>query len=157
MSTVTNTTILMDAMKTPSASSVQPCGTPAGTLRNNRGLGKFLLLSLVTLGLYSFFFYSGIGKDLNRIASPHDGKKTMPYLPAFLLGLVTFGIVPLIWFHRLSGRIGDEQQRRGLQKTMSAGTFWCWNILGLFIFIGPLVYISRLCKAMNALADRCSL
>ncbi len=74
------------------------------------------------------------------------------WLLALIVAPLTMGIGGLVWCHNISNRIGNEMKRRGLPHAISAGTFWGWNILGLFIGIGPLVYVYKLCKAMNTLA-----
>ena len=126
---------------------------PAGPLKTDRSLGMFILLNLVTLGIYSIVFYSKIGTDLNRIAGPHDGKKTMHFcLMFFLITPLTCGIGSLVWFHRMSGRVGAELIRRGYAGTFGSGTFWLWDVLGSLIVAGPLVYTHKLAEAMNILA-----
>ncbi len=125
---------------------------PVGQLKTNRGLLKTILLTLVTFGIYSIVFYSGIGEDLNSIASRYDGKKTMHYcLIVFLLTPITFGIAAIVWFHNMSNRIGSELQRRGINYSFSAGTFWGWGVLGSLIVVGPFVYMAKMCTAMNEL------
>lgn len=127
---------------------------PVGTLKTNRSLGKFILLSIVTLGIYSIIYYSGISTDINIIASRYDGKKTMHYcLMFFLLGPITLYIFGLVWFNNLSSRIGNELKRRGLNYDFGASDFWLWNVLGSLILVGPFIYIHKLSKAMNLLAQ----
>ena len=95
---------------------------------------------------------SSISTDINVIASRYDGKKTMHYcLLVFIFTGLTFGIAPLVWYHRISKRIGNELNRRGISYSFGAGSFWGWNILGALIGIGPLVYTHKLFKAMNKL------
>ena len=131
----------------------EPSAAPVGQLKTNRGFIKLLLLSLITFGLYPLFFYASIGNDVNVICSRYDGKKTMNYwLLFFLVGPLTCGIGYIVWIHKLSNRIGKEMDRRNLPHRISAGTYWLWNTLGLLIAVGPLVYIYKLCKAMNTLA-----
>ena len=126
---------------------------PVAQLKTNRGLIKLFLLSLITFGLYPLFFYASVADDVNVICSRYDGKKTMNYwLMTFIVAPLTMGIGGLVWCHNLSNRIGNEMKRRNLPHRISAGTFWLWNTLGLLIGIGPLVYIHKLCKAMNTLA-----
>lgn len=54
--------------------------------------------------------------------------------------------------YSLSARIGDEQQARGMTPTVTAATFWLWDVLGIFIIVGPLVYFYKLLHAMNDLS-----
>lgn len=125
---------------------------PVGQLKTNRGLVKFILLSIITFGIYSIVVMSSISTDINSIAGRYDGKRTMHYcLVYFLFSWLTLGIVPLIWFHNLSARIGGELQRRGIGYSFGAGTFWGWDILGAFILVGPFIYTHKLLKSMNLL------
>ncbi|MDO4650495.1 MAG: DUF4234 domain-containing protein [Eubacteriales bacterium] len=128
---------------------------PAYQLKTNRGLLKFILLSAITFGIYGLVVMSSVSTDINTIAQNHDGKKTMHYLlVVFIFSWLTFGIVPLVWYHRLSARIGDELGRRGISYSFGAGSFWGWCILGsLLCFVGPLVYMYKLLHAMNLLSE----
>ena len=136
--------------------STQPiyAGRPAGQLKTNRGWLKATLLSFITLGIYGIVFFSNISTDINLIASRYDGKKTMHYcLLLFVITPITCGIGAFVWFHRISARISRELSRRGLAYRFGAGDFWGWNILGSLIGIGPIIYLHKLCKAMNLLCD----
>lgn len=125
---------------------------PVAQIHTKRGLLKFILLNIVTLGIYSIVFYSGISSDINIIASRYDGKKTMHYcLLMFVVAPLTLGIAGIVWCHKISARIGNELSRRGIAYSFGAGTFWGWNVLGSFIAVGPFVYLHKLCTAMNLL------
>lgn len=135
------------------AAECQPGTIRKRTLKTNRGLIKYILLSLITFNIYGIVALTGVGKDINLIAGKYDGKKTMNYCWIFfLLSGLTFGIAPIVWFHKLSARIGHELNRRGIAYSFGAGTFWGWNLLGLIVAIGPLVYVHKLMKAMNLLS-----
>lgn len=130
-----------------------PATAPVGQLKTNRGLLKFILLNIITLGIYSLVFFSGISSDINVVASRYDGKKTMHFcLLFFLVGPLTLGIADLVWFHKISGRIGSEASRRGVGVSFGAADFWLWNILGSLIIVGPFIYLHNLCRAMNAVS-----
>lgn len=132
----------------------QNINAPVKQLKTNRSLIKFILLSIITLGIYMFYFYTKAGIDTNTIASRYDGKKTMNFcLMAFIFTIITFGIAPFVWYHRLSNRIGNELARRGIDYTFNAGTFWLWNILGSLIIVGPFIYQHRIGKALNLLCE----
>ena len=119
-------------------------------MKTNRGLLKMILLGIITFGIYPIVVYSQISEEINVLASPHDGRHTMHYcLIFFLFSWLTLNIATLVWWHRISGRVGQELRRRNLQYSFGASDFWLWNILGLLIVIGPFVYIHKLMKAMN--------
>lgn len=124
-------------------------------LKTNRGLLKTILLSFLTFGIYGLIVHASIVKDLNRIASPYDGRKTMNFwLMIFIVTPLTFGIGTLIWANNMSDRIGNELFRRRIPYSFGSSTFWIWSVLLSLLFgIGPLVYLHKLYKAMNYLAQ----
>ena len=130
---------------------VAPENRPVGQLNTNRSLIKYILLSIVTFGIYSIVFFYSVGENMNVLASRHDGRKTMNYILVLLLAIVTFGIVPIVWMHSLYSRIGSEVNRRGLNYEIGASTFWLWGVLGSFIIVGPFISMHKLCTAMNLL------
>lgn len=118
----------------------------------NRGLLKYILLSIITFDIYALVVLSHISEEINVLAYGHDGKHTMHFLLiAFIFSWLTLGIAPLVWCHRLSNRIGDELAIRKCNYTFSARDFWLWNILGALILVGPFIYLHRFFKSMNLL------
>ena len=148
--------LLDDAVICPKCGcSTNTAGTerPVIQLKTNRSLLKFILLSIITLGIYGIVVMSKVSTDINTIASRYDGKKTMHYcLVLFIFSWLTLGIVPLVWSHRISARIGNELNRRGIDYKFGAGTFWGWGILGILILVGPFIYTHKLLKSMNLLS-----
>lgn len=127
---------------------------PAWQLKTNKSLLKYVLLSLITFGIYGLVVMTSVSEDINTIASQHDGKKTMHYcLLFFIVGPLTLGIAYLVWEHKICARIGAELQRRNINYKLSPADFWLWNVLGILIIVGPLVYRYKMFKAMNALAS----
>lgn len=126
---------------------------PVRQLKTNKGLLKLILLSIITLGIYSIVCYSSVSESINIVAGRYDGKKTMHFcLLFFLVGPITLQIATLVWYHRISARMGNELARRGINYSFGAGTFWGWCVLGSLLFgIGPLVYTHKLLKACNLL------
>ncbi len=121
-------------------------------LREERSFISYLFLNILTIGIYSIVQVSHIGSEVNLIASEHDGKHTMHFCwIVFLLSWCTLGIANLVWYHKISNRIGAELRRRNLHYDFDAGTFWLWWILGSIIYIGPWVYIYKRIHAMNLL------
>lgn len=119
-------------------------------LRTNRGLLKYILLSFITLGIYSIVCLSHISSEINWVASKHDGRYTTHYcLVFFVLSWLTLGIVPLLWINNICDRMGDELYVRGIDYSFGAGTFWGWGFIGSLIFIGPFIFLHKFFKAMN--------
>ena len=93
---------------------------------------------------------SSVSTDINIVASRYDGKKTMHYcLLTFIVAPFTLGIGGIVWFHRISNRIGAELNRRGVAYSFSATDYWLWDVLGSLIVVGPFIYMHKMFKAVN--------
>lgn len=127
---------------------------PVGQLKTNKGLLKTILLSLITFGIYALVVMSAVSNDVNIVASRYDGKKTMHYcLLTFLINPITCGIAGIVWYHKISNRIGAELKRRGVDYKLSASDYWLWNVLGSLIVVGPFIYLHKLLKATNLMNE----
>lgn len=123
---------------------------PVGQLKTNKGLLKTILLSLITFGIYSLVVMSSVSNDINIVASRYDGKKTMHFcLLSFVVAPLTLGIGMIVWYHKISNRIGGELKRRGVDYSFGASDYWLWNVLGSLIIVGPFIYLHKLFKATN--------
>jgi len=123
-------------------------------LKTDRSMIIVILLSIVTFGIYNVIFYYKVSEDLNSIASKWDGKNTMNYILALVIGLVTFSIYLLVWNHMLFDRIRGELTRRQIDYNIGPGTFWGWGFFGVLLFgIGPFICLYKLCTAMNLLSE----
>lgn len=143
---------LDDAVICPNCGSKFETAPPL-QLNTSRTLLKFILLSIITLGIYAIVVMSKISTDINVIASKYDGKKTMHYcLVIFVFSWLTLGIVPLVWNHKLSNRIGAELARRNIDYSFGAGTFWGWGFFGTLILVGPFIFLNKLFMSMNLLS-----
>ena len=102
-----------------------PVTMPVGQLKTNRALWKLIVFNIITFGIYSLVYFSSVSSDINIIASRYDGKKTMHFcLLIFVISPITLGIGAIVWFHKLSNRIGGELTRRGIGYSFSASTYW---------------------------------
>ncbi len=125
---------------------------PRANLETDRSFIKIFLLGLITFGIYPLIVYNSIKNDVNTICTRYDNKKSMNYiLLVLIITPLTLGIASLIWNHNISNRVGNELRRRGVQTDFGASTFWLWSILGLFIAVGPFVYMYKFVKATNEL------
>ena len=132
----------------------QTSTAPVGQLKTNKSLVKFILLSLITFGIYGIVILSSVSNDINIIASRYDGKRTMHYcLLCFLVGNITFGIGYIVWYQKISNRIGAELNRRGINYSFGEKDYWLWNVLGSLIIVGPFIYTYKLLKATNLLCE----
>ena len=120
-------------------------------LSTNRSMWKFMILSLLTFGIYSFAFFIPMAFDLEKI-NP-QGKKLMNYIWAYFLALLTMSIVIDIWHYQLASCVSEALEARNIDYGFGTEDFWKWFIFGSFILVGPFVYFHKLCKAMNLLCE----
>lgn len=122
-------------------------------LQTNRSMWKLMFLSIVTLGIYSIFFFIPFSFDIDKVSPKDDHSKTMNFVFAYILSLFTFSIVLDFWHYEIAGRIEEALSNRNINYNFQTKDFWCWLVLGSLILVGPFVYFHRLCKAMNLLCE----
>ena len=59
--------------------------------------GWWLVLSFLTFGIYPIYVLASMTSQHNKMAEVVIIKKVMPFIPAMLLGIVTFGIFAIVW------------------------------------------------------------
>lgn len=108
-------------------------------LRTDRSLLIFILLSLVTCGIYMYIFLYYMIKDVNT-ACAGDGDETPGLLLYVLLSLVTCGIYSYIWVYKLGDRLARNCQRYGYTVTENGTTVLLWFLFGaLLCGVGPFI------------------
>lgn len=117
-----------------------------------RSFTSFLLLTIITCGIYAIFFYYQLGEDMNQVCAG-DGEETPSYLVAFLLGLITLGIYPIFWYYKVADRQQRNAPRYGFAISEGGSTYLLWLIVGyLACYIGSFYAQYILIKNMNTLA-----
>jgi hypothetical protein len=122
------------------------------TMIKRRGLAAYVLLSIITLGIYGLYWIYSLAKDVN-ILCDGDGNRTGGLLKYFFLGIITLGIYDWVWLYMLGDRLQDNAPRYNLRFKESGGTVLLWYILGSFIIVGPFIALHIIIKNTNALAD----
>lgn len=120
---------------------------------SNRSLVKYILLTLVTCGIYGLYFFYKLSKDVNVICAG-DGKKTAGMLKLYLLSLITCGIYMYVWYYGLGNRLAENAPRYNLNFQENGTTVLLWVLFGSFLCgIGPFVAMHIIIKNTNALAS----
>ena len=108
-------------------------------LRTDRSLLIFILLTLVTCGIYLYIFMYYMIKDINT-ACAGDGDETPGLIVYILLSLVTCGIYSYIWLYKVGERLARNCQRYGYSVTENGTTVLLWFIFGMWLCgIGPFI------------------
>lgn len=120
-------------------------------LNSNRGLISYILLSLITCGIYGFFFIYGLAKDIN-VACSEDGDRTPGLATYIILSLITCGIYSLYWEYKLGNRIANNAPRYGIQMSENGTSILLWRVFGILLcFLGTYVGLNILIKNANTI------
>lgn len=92
----------------------------------------------------------GLHQELEEIL----GHRIMPYWKAYLLGIPSFFIYPLVWMARLAEELKEKALALGIPgpHTSWRHMFW-WNMLACLCF-GPMIATHRFFNTLNAIETR---
>ena len=124
---------------------------PVPIRKHARGMILFVLLNIITLGIYGLVVLSHVSQEINLIASDYDRKNTPYYCLAAFLSLITLGIYGVIYMNNLCARIGNELKRRNIKYKFSEASYWGWCVFGVLFLVGPFIFWHKFFKAMKKL------
>lgn len=134
-------------------SQSQPGGGYTGLLKTDRSLVLYILLGILTCGIYQLYVFYTIMRDVN-VACDGDGRHTPGLLEFILFGILTCGIYDLYWFYSVGNRLADNAPRYGLHFQENGTTLLLWMLIGsLLCFIGSYVGIYFLLNNVNAICS----
>lgn len=73
-------------------------------LKQDRNFWMYLLLSIVTCGIYSIYWWYVFVNDLNTLGQG-DGEESPNYIVVILLSIVTCGIYNYFWYYKQGNRM----------------------------------------------------
>ena len=122
-------------------------------VNQNRSVFTYILLSIVTCGLYSLYFIYALAKDVNIMCSA-DGKHTSGLLALIILTFLTCGIYGIYWEYCVAERIGNAQARLGQPKDIDGVKFLLFSLIGAVTACGliSLYGMHLLCEGSNKVA-----
>jgi hypothetical protein len=119
-----------------------------------RNFVAFILLSIITCGIYGIVFWYNYSDDMNIICNG-DGKETKNYIIVILLSLITCGIYYWIWIYGVGNRLNENAPRYGINFSENGTTILLWMLVGSLVFgIGAIIAQYLLVRNMNELANR---
>ena len=111
----------------------------AGPIGRIRGTGMVILLSIVTLGFYTWYWYYSTHDEMKR----HSGQGLGGGV-ALILAIVVGVVMPFL----TSNEVGDLYARRGQPRPVSAAT-GLWVTPGGLLIVLPLVWVIKTNGALN--------
>jgi hypothetical protein len=122
------------AMPPPGGAMV---AAPIGKIRST---GTCFLLTIVTLGIYSWFWYFNTHSEMKR----HTGEGIGGGI-ALILGIFVGIVMPFL----SSNEVGRFYERRGQKPPVTALTGLWALLLGWFLFVGIIVWFVKTNGALN--------
>ena len=120
----------------------------------NRSGVAFVFLGIVTLGVYPVVVLSQVRKEVSCLLDGKGVGKQMPFVWAYLLGLITLGLAPLIWVCRMANKIEMAALEKKITSPRLSGAFMLWAYFGVLILIGPFLAYHRFFCLLNAIERR---
>ncbi len=124
-------------------------GTGGQRLKDDRGIVSYIILTIITCGIYGYYFLYKIAHDAN-IACDGDGENTSGLVAFVVLSFLTCGIYAYYWYYKLGNRLAMNAPRYGMNFQENGTTILLWIILGSFLCgIGPLIAMNILINNSN--------
>lgn len=124
----------------PSAPLAPTAGLADGPIGQVRSTGTCVLLSIVTLGVYTWYWWYKTHDEMKR----HTGTGIGGGI-ALLLAIVVGIVMPFL----TSSEVGNLYQRKGQAKPVSATTGLWYLLLGWFFLVGAIVWFVKTNAALN--------
>lgn len=124
-------------------------------IKDDRNFITYLLLSIVTCGIYSIYFWYLYVEDINTVFYG-DGEDSPNYILVLLLSFITCGIYGFYWYYKQANRIyRGSYERYGVPVSETGTSVLLWLLLGSLVCgLGSLIaqyfMISNLNKVANA-------
>ncbi len=126
-------------------------GYGGGPLQTDRNLITYIVLTIITLGIYGYYFIYKMAQDVN-VACGGDGQETAGLAAFILLSIVTCGIYSWYWYYKLGNRLADNAPRYGMTFQENGSTILMWLIIGSLICgIGAFIAMNILIKNTNSI------
>lgn len=133
----------------PYGSGSQSNGAPVMRLKDDRGILSYILLNIITCGIYGYYFIYKMARDVN-VACDGDGENTAGLGMFLLLSIITCGFYAYYWYYKLGNRLCANAGRYGLTFQENGTTVLLWCVIGLLLCgIGPFIAMYILIKNTN--------
>ena len=113
-----------------------------------RKIAKYVLLQIVTLGIYGLFFWSDWTEDLNKMCKDDD-KESANYILVFILDIFSLGINSFIWNYTQAERMYRIAPKYGI--ALKHGGSYVLLLRTILFFLPVIGSVERI-KAFNTLA-----
>ena len=122
-------------------------------MRTDRSIWKYILLCIVTCGIYDLVFIHSIARDTNEICKK-DGQHTGGLCKFILLTILTCGIYSWVWYYKLGNRLAKNGRRYRCDIEEDGTSVLLWMTIGLLLCgIGYFIGLDILIQNLNELSE----
>ena len=118
------------------------------TLKDDRSFIGVFFLSLITFGIYVFYFIHVQAIDTN-VACAEDGKKTGGLFKLIFLSIITFGIYFIVWDIKLVLRWQNYAEKNNQKPKCSILTHIILTFILSFSCVAPIIDSYLRLRAFN--------
>lgn len=124
------------------------------SLKEDRGLIKFWIFTILTVGIYALYFWWHVCKDLN-IACGYkeetDSDRSPNYIVVCLLGIITIGIYIIYWKYKQGNRMRSAGYQYNIMISEGGWSYILWPFFPIAgILIADHLFFSNLNKICGA-------
>lgn len=122
-------------------------------MKDDRSIFTFILLGIITLGIYEIWYLHCLVKDVNELCE-ENGQKSSGVLVYLVLSLITCGLYGIFWWYRIADMLAIAGRKRGLDLSITGNYVLICFILNYFVCgIASYVGIHQVFEATNELAS----
>ncbi len=107
-----------------------------------RDFWQYIILSLVTCGVYGIYILCGYVKDINKICEG-DGQESNSFIIVLLLTMITGGIYGIYWWYVQSERLYSAALNYGIKLRENGKSILLWLIPANIIMLGGGTFIAN--------------
>lgn len=116
-------------------------------LNTNRGLFKYLIFTVITLGIYHLYFIHKMAQEAN-LADP-GSKKVGGLIFYLIFTVLTLTIYDYYWNFRVCTKFANAVRAANKHPRITGGQWLLWTILGSLIIVGPLIALYKQIHSWN--------
>lgn len=124
----------------------------AGPVKTDRSLFMYIVLSVITCGIYGWYFIYKLAQDTNKMCAG-DGERTAGLGMYILLSIITCGFYSIYWLYKIQDRFQDAGMRYGVMIRETGTTVVLWCVVGsLLCGLGSFIAINIVITSANQIA-----
>lgn len=119
-------------------------------MMKKKKIGLYIFLSIITLGIYSIFFWYRWTEEVNTLCIDDDDDSAN-YLLVCILSVFTCGIYTFVWNYKMAERIYQKSADYGVQLKHGGMFIMLWRLFfPLVSSIYKISYVNKLIDGYNA-------